>query len=112
MSNFTTASFALITHLKGVTMQRYVCQYNKSAQRLRNAAAIEAFNALEPNEARQVEQVMHKIGQELGLGPQSTFELITCLGIYLANKENPGKSDRRSQAQLPRRELRYEFFPG
>ena len=93
-------------------MQRYVCQYNKSAQRLRNAAAIIAFNVLEPNEAREVEEVMNKIGQQLGLGPQSAFELITCLGIYLAKNEVPHNGGRRSQTQLPKRELRYEFFPG
>ena len=93
-------------------MQRYVCQYNKSAQRLRNAAAIEAFNALEPNEAKEVVEVKHKIGHQLGLGPQSTFELITCLGIYLAKKEVPNNGSRRSQTQLSKRELRYEFFPG
>ena len=94
-------------------MRRYTCKYNKSAQRLRQAAATEAFQDLEPYEAMRLEDAMQRLGKQLRLGPQSTFELLTCLGIYLAENKPVEHVQRGKtlQPRLPERLSSYEFFP-
>lgn len=113
-------------------MRKYKCKYNKSAQKLRLEAADKAFIDLDPNDAFQLEDAMHRLGSKLGLSSRSTFELLTCLGIFLAENEPAaqGKSSRISQPKNPLpprslaanrrsrvggidgRSLQHEFFPG